>query len=96
MDKVVDETFCGAGTKVLHGEEKPDWTQYSQMIADTIADKMGELGLSQRKLAEKMGCTQQYVCKVLKGRENMSLETICKIENTLGVEILSNLNKQEL
>lgn len=96
MDKMVDETFCGAGIKMLHSEEKPVWTQYSKMIADTIAYKMGELGLSQRKLAEKMGCTQQYVSKVLKGRENMSLETICKIENTLGVEILCNRNKQEL
>ena len=37
---------------------------------------------------EKMNCTQQYVSKVLKGRENLSLETLCKIENALGIRIL--------
>lgn len=45
-------------------------------------------------LAEKMNCTQQYVSKVLKGRENLSLETLCKIENALGIKILqARINK---
>ena len=39
------------------------------------------------------GCTQQYISKVLKGKKNMSLETICKIENALGIEIIKNLNE---
>ena len=52
------------------------------------------LGLTQRVLAEKMNCTQQYVSKVLKGRENLSLETLCKIENALGIKILqARINK---
>ena len=34
----------------------------------------------------------QYISKVLKGKKNMSLETICKIENALGIEIIRNLN----
>lgn len=43
---------------------------------------------------EKMNCTQQYVSKVLKGRENLSLETLCKIENALGIKILqAGINK---
>ena len=50
--------------------------------------RMGELSMTQRALAEKMNCTQQYVSKVLKGRENLSLETLCKIENALGIKIL--------
>ena len=40
-----------------------------------------------------IGCTQQYISKVLKGKKNMSLETICKIENALGIEIIKNLNE---
>lgn len=35
-----------------------------------------------------MGCSQQYVSKVLKGQENLSLETISKIESCLGLQIL--------
>ena len=63
------------------------WMYYSQAIAATMSNRMEELGMTQRALAEKMNCTQQYVSKVLKGRENLSLETLCKIENALGIKI---------
>ncbi|WP_337864360.1 helix-turn-helix transcriptional regulator, partial [Paraprevotella clara] len=46
------------------------WMYYSQAIAATMSNRMEELGMTQRALAEKMNCTQQYVSKVLKGREN--------------------------
>lgn len=64
------------------------WMCHSQVIAATMSNRMEELGMTQRALAEKMNCTQQYVSKVLKGRENLSLETLCKIENALGIRIL--------
>lgn len=51
-------------------------------------DRMEELGLTQKKLAERMGCSQQYVSKVLRGKENLSLETLCKIENALDLHIV--------
>ena len=71
-------------------EENKDekWMCHSQAIAATMSNRMEELGMTQRALAEKMNCTQQYVSKVLKGRENLSLETLCKIENALGIRIL--------
>lgn len=72
-----------------------DWTQYSQCIASIMSERMSELGLTQQMLAEKMNCTQQYISKVLKGKKNMSLETICKIENALGIEIIKGLNENE-
>lgn len=56
---------------------------------------MLELGLTQQMLAGKMNCTQQYISKVLKGQKNMSLETICKIENALGIEIIKHLDENE-
>ena len=64
------------------------WLRYSQNIAMMMLDKMEELGLTQKSLAEKMGCSQQYISKVLKGTENLSIETISKIEAALGLEIL--------
>ena len=47
-----------------------------------------ELGMTQKMLAEKMNCTQQYISKILKWRENLSLEAISKIENALGIHFL--------
>ena len=55
----------------------------SQML-----DKMEELNMTQKQLAELMGCSQQYVSKVLKGQENLSLETLSKIEDCLEISIL--------
>lgn len=34
--------------------------------------------MTQKMLAERMGCSQQYVSKFLKGRENLALETLTK------------------
>ena len=71
-----------------------DWICHSQAIAAIMSNRMEELGMTQRALAEKMNCTQQYVSKVLKGRENLSLETLCKIENALDIKILqARINK---
>ena len=53
-----------------------------------MLDKMEELGLTHKSLAECMGCSQQYVSRVLKGTENLSIETISKIESALELEIL--------
>lgn len=60
-----------------------------------MSKRMSELRLTQQMLAGKMNCTQQYISKVLKGQKNMSLETICKIENALGIEIIKHLDENE-
>ena len=64
------------------------WLRYSQHIAMVMLDKMEELHLSQTQLADKMGCSQQYISKVLRGQENLSIETIAKIESALSIQIL--------
>lgn len=65
-----------------------EWIRYSQRIAMMMLDKMEELGMTQKSVAERMGCSQQYISRVLKGTENLSIETISKIESALGLEIL--------
>lgn len=67
------------------------WLRYSQHIAMMMLDKMEELGMTQKRLAELMGCSQQYVSKVLKGQENLSLETLAKIERCLQLSILGHI-----
>ena len=81
-------------TKEVVAEEMDVWMSYSQMIATIMSTRMEQLGMTQKALALKMNCSQQYISKVLKGRENLSLETLCKIENTLNVRILNGkINK---
>ena len=83
-----------AQAKEVVAEETNVWMSYSQMIAAIMTIRMERFGMTQKALAVKMNCSQQYISKVLKGRENLSLETLCKIENALDVKILnSKINK---
>ncbi|MCM0727351.1 helix-turn-helix transcriptional regulator [Parabacteroides sp. Y3-G-102] len=66
------------------------WMLHSQTIATIMSNRMEQLGMTQKALAMKMNCSQQYISKVLKGRENLSLETLCKIEKALDIKILNS------
>ena len=65
------------------------WLRKSQEIAMTILECMASKKMTQKQLSEKMGVSAQYVSRILKGSENLSLETISKIENVLETEILT-------
>ena len=64
------------------------WLKYSRIIAIKTAMAMKRQGLSRQDLADRMGCSPQYISRLLKGEENLSLETICKLEDALNVAIL--------
>lgn len=74
--------------KAIERQANKEWLRYSQKIAMMMLDKMEELGITQKAVAERMGCSQQYISRVLKGSENLSIETIFKIESALGLQIL--------
>ena len=64
------------------------WLRHSQRIAVKVLLQMKVQGLTQKVLAERMQCTQQYVSKILKGKENMSLDTLTRLENALGIRLI--------
>ena len=70
-----------------HAKEE-GWLRYSRRIAIKIAMAMKQQNITRQDLAERMGCSPQYLSRLLKGEENFSLETICKLENALNVPIL--------
>lgn len=57
-------------------------------VALRVLDILDERGLSQQDLASKMKVTRQHVNKVLKGQENMTFETIDKLERALGIQLI--------
>ena len=76
--------------KALARHENKEWLRYSQRIAMMMIDRMEELEITQKVVAEKMGCSQQYISRVLKGTENLSIETIFKIESALDLQIFEH------
>ncbi len=49
---------------------------------------MKQLELTQKVLAERMNRTQQYISKILKGKENMSLATLSNRESASGITLI--------
>jgi transcriptional regulator with XRE-family HTH domain len=60
----------------------------SGLIATQLAVYMAENGISQTALGKMTGVSPQQISKVLKGRENLTLATIEKIENALGIQLI--------
>jgi len=54
-------------------------------IGDLIREKRTEKKISQRKLAELCGMSYSHICRLEKGENIPTLDTITKISNALGV-----------
>lgn len=70
-------------------EVNKDWLDKSAMIAIKILSTLRSQSITQKALAESIGVSPQYINKVVKGYENLSLETICKIERSLGIALIA-------
>lgn len=68
--------------------ENRNWMDRSAAIAVTILDRLNTQNHNRTWLADQIGVSRQYLSKVLKGRENLTLGTISKLETALGMEIL--------
>ena len=66
------------------------WLRYSRYITVQVLRSMDEQSVTQVELARRMGCTQQYVSNLLKGSSNMTLETIARLENALGIDLVKS------
>jgi transcriptional regulator with XRE-family HTH domain len=66
------------------------WLRYSSNIARRILAAIeDDEDLNQKLLADKIGVTPQQISKIVKGHENLTLETIAKISAALNVELIS-------
>jgi len=66
------------------------WMRMSQDIALGIHRHLRLTNTTQRDFAERMGVSPAYVGKLLKGRENLTLETVWKIQEVIGVSFFQS------
>lgn len=75
-------------------EENSSWLDISFEIALSVMSKLLENrkkkeGIyNQKMLASALGCSAQYVTKLLKGNENLTLATICNLQNALDLKLI--------
>jgi ribosome-binding protein aMBF1 (putative translation factor) len=65
-----------------------DWLRKSAQIAIKVLRVLREKKMTQVQLAELLAVKPQQINKILRGRENLTLETIGKLEVVLGIELI--------
>jgi predicted transcriptional regulator len=73
----------------LAGVEDGGW--FFAAIADRVAARRGELGLSQRELAELTGTTQSAIARLEGGGRPPRIDTLLRIANALDCELVVDL-----
>ena len=68
-------------------KENEGWLDKSAKIALRVLRTLRAKGMSQKDLADKLGISAQQVNKLVKGQENLTLETISRLEVVLGIEL---------
>lgn len=80
--------------RARYRKENRAWLDISFAIAVKISSSLKKnktadiFPSTQKELAEAMGCSPQYVNKLLKGAENLQLETITKVEEILNITLI--------
>lgn len=75
-------------------QENEDWLDISfsiavKMLSALSANKKTDtFPRNQKELAEAMSCSAQYVNKLLRGQENLQIETICKVQRILNIKLI--------
>ena len=69
-------------------QENEVWLKWSQGIAMKIIDYTQEHKLSRADIASRLGCSPQYVSKILSGHTNFSFKSIAEIEKCLNIRIM--------
>lgn len=68
--------------------ENHHWLAKSGEIAFNVLEALDAYGWSQKQLAEKLGVSPQQVNKIIQGHENLTLSTISKLEQVLGISLI--------
>jgi len=74
--------------KAKYRRDNRDWLKKSAAIAVRVLDALKAQNLSQKELAERMDISPQQISKIVKGQENLTLETISNLEIALGIQIM--------
>ena len=88
LSKLSSARPSGWKEKAKYRRENREWLKKSAAIAVKILDALREQDLSQKDLAQKMKVSPQQINKIVKGQENLTLETITNLELALGIKII--------
>lgn len=71
-----------------------DVVKKRQAIISNIVEIGLEKGLSQMELAKRTGMHRSNICRIESGRQNISIDTLIRIFDALGKNILIELKEK--
>jgi transcriptional regulator with XRE-family HTH domain len=77
-------------------EENKDWLDNSAKIAIKLNRALRDKNMPQKEFAEKLGVSAQQVSKFLKGKENLTFQSVAKFEKVLNIKLLSIISENEI
>jgi len=88
LDALASGKRSGWLEEAVYRKENRVWLRRSQKIALKVLRTLREQEISQKELAVRIGVSPQQISKIVKGRENLTLESISKIEGALGIVLM--------
>lgn len=89
LNKIISTEKSNWEEKAKWRKANKNWLLKSAAISLKISKTLKEKKMTQAELAQKLGSSAQHVSKIMKGQENLTLETISKIETCLDIELIS-------
>lgn len=86
--KLVSDKPSNFLAKLEHYKSNKKWLDNSSKVAINVLDALKEKNWSQRDLAEKMNVSAQQINKIIKGQQNLTFETVGKLEDALGISLM--------
>lgn len=96
FQKLVSNEQSGWLDKFLYYKANKSWLDKSAMVAVNILEALKTKGWSQKDLAQKMKVSAQQVNKILKGQQNLTFETISKLEAALEISLMEIIDYKPL
>jgi len=88
FQKLVSNEESGWLDKFLHYKANQKKLDNSSKIAVNVLEALREKKMSQKDLAKKMNVSAQQINKIVRGKQNLTLDTIGKLEDTLGITLI--------
>jgi transcriptional regulator with XRE-family HTH domain len=90
LKKIISEEPSNWKSKSIERKNSPWLRAYSSKIARRVLSLLEDnQDLNQKKLAEVLLVSPQQINKIVKGQENLTLETIYKLSRALESELIS-------
>lgn len=80
----------------MYREANAGWLRKSGFVALRVMAVLDEKKMTQTDLAEKMGVSRQQISKIVKGHENLTFETIDKLEKALDIKLITIAGEPKL